>query len=117
MERASWELVREMERATAEVDVTTEGGTAVIKVGGELDVASASRLHRVLREQCAGATSPVVLDAADVTFMDSSALRAVLAVARDTSGERSPLVLRNPSPPVRRLLAVTCLTDAVPVQT
>ena len=45
------------------------------------------------------------LDLAGVTFMDSTGLNALLLVARTANG--TPLVIRNPSPFVRRLLDLT----------
>ena len=115
MDRASWGLLKEMERATSTFDVQRADGASEVRVAGELDVASASELHRTLRAELAAGMDQVVLDLSAVAFMDSSALRALLSVLNDGDAGRR-LVVRRPSPPVERLLAVTGLGDVVPVE-
>jgi anti-sigma B factor antagonist len=89
----------------------------VLMVVGEIDAATAPFLH----EACLEAESMgdrVILDAAGVTFMDSSALH-VLVKARQRLGTTN-VVVRNPSDQVRRLLHLTGLAahflETIPTQ-
>lgn len=81
----------------------------VIKVGGELDLASAPELSKVLAEPAGQSTVPVVLDMQDVTFIDSSALRALLLAGRQLADAGRKLQIGPRSDVVTRVLEVTQL--------
>ena len=86
------------------------GRSAVVRAGGEIDTRTAHRLHEAVTE-AAGLASHVVIDLAQVTFVDSSGLGALIA-ARNTAREgRGSLSLVSPPPVVRRLLGSTRLHD------
>jgi anti-anti-sigma factor len=73
----------------------------VLKVMGEVDLASAGELRRAL-EQALAVSSKVVVDMGGVTFIDAAGLRALLEVA-DTMNGSGPLTLAH-APRVARLL-------------
>jgi anti-sigma B factor antagonist len=54
-----------------------EPGVSIVLLAGEHDLSTTSRLARELEEAC-GAAASVVVDLTDVSFLDSSALKAVL---------------------------------------
>ncbi len=60
-----------------------EDGAVVVRVGGELDLATAPRLKRALAEVLGAGTSQVVLDMTAVTFIDSTALGVLVGVQRN----------------------------------
>jgi anti-sigma B factor antagonist len=81
-------------------------GVACIYLAAELDIASAPRLERVLR-QAERQARLVVLDLRDLTFMDSFGLRLIVASNhRAHRTGRRLVLLRGPSQ-VQRLLTVT----------
>jgi anti-sigma B factor antagonist len=86
----------------------TEAGH-VIRVGGELDLASAPELTKVLSEPAGQSTVPVVLDLQGVTFIDSSALRALLLAGRELADHGRKLQIGPRSEVVTRVLEVTQL--------
>ncbi|HEX4867148.1 MAG TPA: STAS domain-containing protein [Acidimicrobiales bacterium] len=86
----------------------TEAGH-VIKVAGELDLASAPELSSVLAEPAGASTLPVVLDLSGVTFIDSSALRALLLAGRQLANAGRKLQIGPRSDVVSRVLEVTQL--------
>ena len=55
-------------------------GAAGVRLTGELDLATACRLERALRDAQAEA-SQVVLDLRDLTFLDCSGMRVILGAA------------------------------------
>jgi anti-anti-sigma factor len=61
---------------------STSGGACTITLAGELDMATASRLEAAVREALADGATEVLLDMSEVTFTDSSGLRAVLRARR-----------------------------------
>jgi anti-anti-sigma factor len=86
------------------------GGTHTLRPIGELDLASAPHLHRIIESvQLAGANT-VTIDLADVTFMDCCGLRAVLR-----GGDFRDFTLLPGAGQARRLLEVLGLLDLLPV--
>jgi anti-sigma B factor antagonist len=89
----------------------------VLMVVGEIDAATAPLLHEACLE-AESMSDRLVLDAAGVTFMDSSALH-VLVKAQQRLGTTN-VVVRNPSDQVRRLLQLTGLEahflETIPTQ-
>lgn len=96
-----------------EVALTTSGRTAVLRLGGELDLATAPGLRQRL------ATLPDTVETVDVqtaglTFLDLAGLDVLLGLSTRLRAGGGALVVRAPSPPVRRLLAL--LDDPLPVR-
>jgi anti-anti-sigma factor len=94
----------------AEFSTHSDEVETVLVARGEIDMATVDELRRGLRRlvESAGERN-VVVDLADVTFIDSSGLEAL--VRAEPRGTASRLVLRSASPAVRRLLEVTGTTD------
>ena len=86
----------------------------VVTVGGELDLYSSPRLAAELGALTADAAE-VVLDLTAVTFMDSTALGAILASARllRDAGGRLSLVAAGAA--TRKLLALVGVDRVLPV--
>jgi stage II sporulation protein AA (anti-sigma F factor antagonist) len=64
------------------VDLTTNGPYAVVRAGGELDIASVGELRSCVR-RAADSAPHVVVDLRAVTFMDTFALRALVGLYRE----------------------------------
>jgi anti-sigma B factor antagonist len=101
-----------------DLEVTVEelpkGGT-LVRIRGELDLATTPEVEKVLSEVDLGA--PLVIDLTECGFLDSSAVRVLLATARhaDESGKGVSLVA--PDPGVRRALEIAGLGTIVPIHT
>ncbi|MFB7908356.1 STAS domain-containing protein [Kitasatospora sp. NPDC056076] len=81
----------------------------VVRPRGEIDLASAPRLHRELT--CALDTHQnVLLDLSQVTFMDCSGLGALVQARNQADRTGGRLALRGVGHPVARLLRLTGLT-------
>jgi anti-sigma B factor antagonist len=93
--------------------VCGEAHTLVLR--GELDLSNTGELEVVIRRLCAGGAGSLLLDL-DLSFMDSSGLRVILA-ARDLCQESGcALAIRLSSPAVRRLFEVSGVLDRLPVE-
>jgi anti-sigma B factor antagonist len=89
------------------------GGERVVRVHGELDIATAGHLERaVLRPREPGAR--VVLDLAGLRFMDSTGLRVLMRARSEANAGRWKLYLRNVPANVQRLFSISGVHDAVP---
>jgi len=85
---------------------------AGFRVAGELDLMTVPQLRDALAG--VGDQGPdVVLDFTDVSFIDSSGLGLLLAAARTTEERGGSLVVRGPTPTVRRLFGIA-IPDGVP---
>lgn len=89
-------------------------GTAVVRASGELDAYTSDQLARTMATLVASGASAVELDVADLLFVDSAGLRAILAardeavrggVSFELAGAREQLV---------KLLELTGLSELSP---
>jgi anti-anti-sigma factor len=92
------------------LDPLPTGGT-VLKVRGELDLATAPQVERLLDDDA----PPLVVDLSECSFVDSSGLRVLVAAARrsDESGARLAVVTDEPA--ILRVLEITALAEMVDV--
>lgn len=78
-------------------------GAHVVWVAGELDASNVKALDAAVRAAGDGAHGPVVLDLSGVTYMDSSAIQALIVLARDDAGLA---LVAPPASIVRRSLEI-----------
>lgn len=98
-----------------EVTTRPDGGRAVVRVCGELDIACADDLRAHLNEARREHGEHIVLDLADLEFMDSGGLSVIVACYKAVTGAGGSLVLAAPRPIVRRALEITGLHRRIPV--
>jgi anti-anti-sigma factor len=82
------------------------GSDGVFYLAGELDVASADALEATVRASLNG-QADVILDVADLTFVDSTGIRAFIRLAKQSAPRR--VVLRNPQRNVERVLEIVTI--------
>ncbi len=87
------------------------GGHEVVFVYGEIDVLTAPRLHEVLHEVIAESPRSLLVDLANVTFVDSTGLGALVVAHRHLEERGGKLRLVSVPPPVAQVLEVTGLTN------
>ena len=88
------------------------GGTITVAPRGELDLATARELEAWLddlRRECAD----VVLDLAEVPFLDSSGLRVLLRARLQARRTHTGLRIANPTRAVRRAAQTAGVPEAV----
>ena len=93
------------------VDRDVQGSVGLVTISGELDLASVAELRAALGE-VAGRSRSLVVDVSDVSFIDSTALAALLRSSDELSSDGVPMVVAcPPAGAVRRLLEMTSLDD------
>ena len=88
------------------VDTASNDGTIVVAVRGELDIASAPRFKLTLETAESGDVRLVIVDLAELQFIDSTGLRVLLDAKRRASAAGGDLRIVNARGEVRRLLEI-----------
>lgn len=93
------------------LDLSTRalGDRAVVSVGGEVDLETASALGEYALEALHHVSPHVVMDITDVTFMDSTGLKVLVSVERRAQLAGGSFALVGASPTVLRILTLTGL--------
>ena len=93
------------------VEVRSEGRSALIVVGGELDLASGLVLEDELARVFASRVELVVLDLRKLEFMDSTGLSILVKANQRAVDEGRRFGLARGSPQVQRLLDLTGVAE------
>jgi anti-sigma B factor antagonist len=93
-------------------DVSSAGGHRVL-LAGELDIASAPILEAAITGLRDDGTRSIVLDLSELTFMDSTGLRAILAADKLCNGNGHDLSLAGANGAVQRLFELTGVIGAL----
>lgn len=100
---------------TFEVVVESIGArSAVVRVTGEVDLATVPQLERALAERPDGAG--LVIDLSECTFVDSTCVRLLVDVARETEEAGGKVAIVATDAGILRVLEITALDTLVPVQ-
>ena len=102
---------------TADFDVTTavDNGAATVTVRGEVDVYTAPRLRERLYAVVGDGAHRVVLDLAEMTFIDSTGLGVIVGTLKRLRERDGDLVLRAPSRSTKKVLEITGLTRIIEI--
>jgi anti-anti-sigma factor len=95
------------------LEVTTQdsGGHVTVSLKGELDLSSVGKVEEELERVEKDGPSVLVLDLSQLSFLDSTGLRAVVtADERARSNGRRLVIVRGPDP-VQRVFAITRLEE------
>jgi anti-anti-sigma factor len=93
-------------------------GVALIRFGGELDIAAASGLGERVHEATTGAEG-VVIDLTELTFIDSTGIALLLAaggLGPSSNGNGRKIALAAPTAQVERVIELTGLSSTLPIR-
>lgn len=97
------------------LQIFEQRGWQVVLVSGELDVATAPRLHEQLVALASQGHRRIAIDLDGVTLFDWMGLGAVLGVLARVRALGGELVLISPTAVVRELLELTELDGVLPI--
>lgn len=94
-----------------DLDLSTRplDGRALVSVGGEVDLETAAQLGDHAAEALRDVSPHLVVDLTDVTFMDSTGLKVLLAVQRRTELAAGSLAIVGTARSVRKVFTLTGL--------
>lgn len=98
------------------VDATGPGAVELV-VEGELDMATSDRLRAAGETALREGARHLVLDLAQVSFIDSTGVGALVAIRKLAIDHEAALTLRDPSQPARRILELSTLVEVFTVET
>jgi anti-sigma B factor antagonist len=96
------------------VDVAETDAATELKLRGECDLSSVDELSERLEAAIAGGKTMVV-DLSELSFLDSSCLRALIA-AYEQVGRNGRLTLRRGPDNVMRIFEIAGLSDTLPFE-
>jgi anti-sigma B factor antagonist len=91
------------------------GDRATIQVGGEIDLATGPQLLAVLVELVDRGLHQLVVDLAQVTFLDCAGISVLVDALRRVQEHGGSLRLVRPTRRVARVLALTGMTTMFPI--
>jgi anti-sigma B factor antagonist len=99
------------------LDLSTRahGDRVVVRVGGEVDLETASQLGDHAAVALLEVSPHLVLDLSEVTFMDSTRLKVLLTVQRRAGLAGGSFAVTGATRPVLRLLSLTGLDATIPL--
>ena len=97
------------------IDTTIESGRAVLRVGGELDAATAGMLGDAIRSASGESTTEVVIDFGALEFIDSSGLSVLVAAHKRLGKAGAGLRIQGASPAVTRVFAIAGLDQVLTI--
>jgi anti-sigma B factor antagonist len=100
---------------TIEIGTTTRGPATVLAVNGDIDISTAPRLLEALAELDGQAREALVLDLTGVSFLDSSALGALVGAQKEIAAAGGRLTVVCADPKVLRIFSITRLTEVIDV--
>jgi anti-anti-sigma factor len=97
------------------IDAKPEGDRIVLRLCGELDLATVPALQSELQGLDLERTTMVLLDLRELQFMDSTGLRAILNAHERAWQRGQEFAVTRGSDQVERLLSITRLRDHLPI--
>jgi anti-sigma B factor antagonist len=89
------------------IDVSREGERVVLRLDGDLDLASVPLLESEVELATLDDTASIVLDLRGLEFLDSTGLRAILLLDKRSTERGQAFALVRGSEQVQRLMSMT----------
>ena len=98
-----------------QVTTETDADPVTLVLEGELDPHTSPMLQRTIDDATSDEASEIVIDFAEVSFVDSAGLRVIADTHRRLQEAGGGLTVRRPSAGLQRLLTLTGLADHVTI--
>jgi anti-sigma B factor antagonist len=96
----------------ATVEHWPEVGGHLVKIIGELDISNVEPVGQAIGHVTAERPALLIFELSELRFIDSSGIALLLGASREVDAVQ----IRNPSPAVRRVVEITGLTKALPLE-
>jgi anti-sigma B factor antagonist len=96
------------------IEIGPELETCLIRIAGELDLATAPVLERELHRLLSGGLVRVILDLEELEFIDSTGLSVLVGAANHSRADGDRLRIIGATGEVDRMLRLTGIRDVLP---
>ena len=97
------------------VDVIQTNDRAVVRLTGELDVATAPRVREEIDRLIEHGVWTVIVDLSSLSFIDSSGMAVFIAALKKLRAGGGELTLQSPNLNAMKVLAITGLDQLFPI--
>lgn len=97
------------------IEVRKNGKITVIQLAGELDAYTAARFKEVMVDAIEDGGENLIVSMADVEYIDSSGLGALVGGLKRVSERRGKIVILSAQPQVRKVFEITGLERVFPL--
>lgn len=87
-----------------------------LSVSGELDLATTPQLEQQTRSLLADGARSIVIDLADLHFIDSTGLRLLLVLSQQATGNGWNMLITRPSAQVQTIIKITGAGADLPIE-
>ncbi|SRR5579884_50408 len=98
-----------------DVAVRTDRDVSVVSVAGEVDLYTAPRLEEALSRAASGTPPLVVVNLAQTTYLDSTALRVLTTALRQVRERDGEIAVISTQPKITKLFSITGLDQLFPL--
>lgn len=95
-----------------EIETQRGGDVLVVTIAGEMDANNCGDLAKAVEPDLGPELERIEIDAAELTFIDSSGISALIELHEKMSERGGSVVVVEPTTPVRRVLEITGLAEA-----
>jgi anti-anti-sigma factor len=95
------------------IAITQEAGVLTLRLSGELDLENAATLDAHLRRAEESDADGIVVDLAELEFIDSSGLKSLLVAARRSELDSNRLAIRRGEGQVAKVMELTGIDNSV----
>lgn len=93
------------------VEETAQGDIVIFRLAGELDMKDAPSVKQRLMARATGERPRAVVNVAELRYVDSAGLGALIGASKAYAARGGRLVLAAPRPEVRHILEITRLVQ------
>ena len=108
---------RRVQATEFSLDLASEQAPPIVRVRGEVDLHTAPMMEKQLQQLLSTGARQIVIDLAQVTFLDAAGLGALVRTANRLRQRHGGLDVRSPSSSVRKTLELTGLDAVLLTQT
>lgn len=98
-----------------EINVIDEGQKSIVKLAGEIDIYTAPKLKEALMPHTKNENNVLIVDLAEVDYMDSTGLGVFISVLKSTRENDSSFKIINLQERVLRLFTITGLDEIMDI--
>lgn len=100
---------------TFSVSIESRGTTRVVRLAGDLDIATAPRVRRAVLDLLADSPDPVLVDLGHVGFMDSSGLAVLVAAHKRAVFAGARFAVSRLGASVAKVFSLTHADQLIPI--